>query len=289
MPYILLIISLFLAVSRNIVTKRAGKHFFGFSALINLNIIVCAMALPCFMLFGIDTAHFGDIKFVILALLFALFLLGGAVSQILALKYAPAATVSLVYCSGFILTTLFSVLIYREQISVYRIILICFVSILIAAILLARGKGSQRTSLRFLLFAIPAMLCSGSLGIVQKEFTKSYGESYSSSYLFLAFFMIFVCCIILRIIYKGGEIKALPSRGFILPAIIYSVCFIATNKLNLYLIEAVPASVFFPVMNSGAIALTAVFSAIILKEKLGALKLTLISLVIISICIIPFI
>ncbi len=289
MIYFLLFVSLLAAVARNSVSKAAGIKFSGLSALINLNILLCAMALPTFLIFGIDTAHFSDKNFIFLSALFALFTLIGSVFQIIAIKYAPLPIVSLVYCSGFVISTFYSAIAFDEKISPLRAVLIILLLFSLAFIFIKRGNPKGSIKPIFLLFAIPAMLSSGFLGVTQKIFTMNYGNESNNSFLFCGFGLIFFAMLILRAAYKPQEIAKFKSTKFIIPAIVFSIALITTNKLNLYLIELLPGTVFFPFMNAGAIALNAIISAIIFKEKLSKTQYASCALAIIVICIIPFV
>ena len=49
---------------------------------------------------------------------------------------------------------------------------------------------------------------------------------------------------------------------------VLAAAMVTVNKLNLYLSGALPGAVFFPCINGGNMALTAVAAAIVFREKL---------------------
>ena len=268
MEYFVLVIALFVAVSKSLCSKAGGKNLSGLSNLFNLNILIGALALIVYSLFGISFDEMSDPVYILFGILYAIFAAGSAMFHIMAMRYAPVALCSLVFCAGFIITTVYCAIFFNEPISLIKGIgMLILIASIIAVVYRKQEKGA--TNYKFLFFSIPAMLCSGFLGITQKEFAMRFGNDGVNSYLFLSFGMILLIFFIARLCYKPGEIKKIATLPFFIPGIIYSAIFVTTNKLNLYLATVIDGVILFPFLNGGAIALTAILSYIFFKEKLN--------------------
>lgn len=269
MEYVILVIALFVAVGKNIISKAGGDQLSGLSNLFNLNIVIGALALIVYALFGISFEQMSDPTYIMFGIFYAIFAAGSVMFNIVAMKYAPVALCSLVFCAGFIITTLYCAIFLGEDISVIKAIGMVILIASIVSVVYRKSDTDKKTNYKFLLFSIPAMLSSGFLGITQKEFAIRYGNDGINSYLFLSFGLILLIFLIARLSYKPREIKRIATPKFIIPAIIYAAIFAATNKINLYLATAIDGVILFPFLNGGAIALTAILSYIIFKEKLN--------------------
>lgn len=269
MKYFILILSLFLSVGKNITSKSAGEKLSTFSGLLNLNLITGALALIVYSIFGISFNGFSDPVYLLLCTLYAFFAVMSTILNITAMKYGPIAFCSLIYCAGFIITTLYCAIAFDEPITLLSGSGMVLLVLAIAAVVYRKGDPEKKTSYKFLFFSIPAMVCSGSLGIVQKLFAFKYGDVEINSYLFLSFGLVFAISLIIRLFYKPADILAIKCKGFIIPAAAYSVIYVALNKMNLYLTGVIDGVVLFPFLNGGAIALTAIASFIIFKERLN--------------------
>ncbi len=269
MKYFLLILSLFLSVGKNVTSKSAGARLSTFSSLLNLNLITGVLALIVYSLFGISLDGFSDPIYLLLGTLYALFAVVSTILNIIAMKYGPIAFCSLIYCSGFIITTVYCAIAFDEPITLLSGSGMVLLVLAIAAVVYRKGDPEKNTSYKFLFFSIPAMICSGALGIVQKLFAFKYGDGEINSYLFLSFGLVFVISLIIRLFYKPGDLSGIKGKDFIIPATAYSLIYVTLNKMNLYLSGVIDGVVLFPFLNGGAIALTAIASFLIFKEKLN--------------------
>ena len=269
MEYLLLILSLFLAVGKNVCSKAGGESLKGVSSLINLNILTGSLALIVYALFGVSFELLSDPYYILLGILYATFASAATMLNITAMQYGHVAFCSLVFCAGFIITTLYCAIFFHEPITLLSGFGMILLIVSIVAVVYRKPNATQKTSYKFLFFSIPAMICSGSLGIVQKIFVRKYGESEINSYLFISFALILLIAILLRLFNNPRDITRFKSSNFLVPAVIYSAVYVAINKLNLYLAGVIDGVVLFPFMNGGVIAVTAIASYFIFKEKLN--------------------
>ena len=269
MEYLLLILSLFLAVGKNVSSKAGGKNLAGISSLLNLNIMTGALALIVYALFGISFELLSDPIYILLGVLYAALASGATMLNITAMRYGHVAFCSLVFCAGFIITTVYCAIFFKEPISILSAVGMALLIVSIVAVVYRKPDSQEKSSYKFLFFSIPAMICSGALGIVQKIFIHKYGDGQINSYLFISFALITIISLVMRAFYKPSDISSFKSSAFLIPAAAYSCTFVAINKLNLYLTGVIDGVILFPFMNGGVIALTAIVSFFLFKEKLN--------------------
>ena len=114
--------------------------------------------------------------------------------------------------------------------------------------------------------------------IIPTVFTAiCYSESFS------AFRIIGIATMLLSVVMisvKGEEntkgSKSAPtqkySKKFYLLALLLSLSVVIANKLNMFLVGALPGLIFFPVINGGTIMFSAIVSKYLFKEKLSVLS-----------------
>lgn len=282
MNYLLLIITLILGTSKNLISKGGGAPFSGREALLNINIITAIAALIIFGAGGVDLSGAG-IAFIIITVLFGVFIMLSQMLYISALKKEQVSVCSLIYSCGFIIPTFFGALYYGEKILIFDII---GVAIMIAAVYFVSGFEKGHKVSKYLLMAFGAMLSSGLVGVSQKICIKTYGSGSVNSCLFVAFAVMLAISIVLKLASK--EKAPNMQRKTAVLMLLFAVAVVFQNKLNLFLSGEFPSMLFFPTVNGGCIALTSIFAWILFKEKLTkkqvlGVVLSLVSIFLISI------
>lgn len=282
MNYILLIITLILGTSKNLISKGGGEPFSGKDALLNINVITAALALIIFGAGGIDLSDVSA-SFLIITVLFGVFIMLSQMLYISALKKEQVSVCSLIYSCGFIIPTFFGALYYDEKILIFDII---GVIIMLAAVYLVSGYEKKHKVSKYLIMAFGAMFSAGMVGVFQKVCIKTFGSGRVNDCLFVAFAAMLVISAVMKILSK--EKVAGPSVKIASLMVLFGICVVVQNKLNLFLSGEFPSMLFFPTVNGGCIAATAVFAWIMFKEKLtqkqvAGVVLSLISIFLISI------
>lgn len=271
--YILLFISLLFGVTKNIVSKSGGKAFSGLSGIMTVNTATAILALVVYSVSGLSFLHSGEPAFIVFALFYGMFTLGSQSLYILAVKDGSVSVCSLIYASCFMIPTVFSALYFDESFSALRVvgILLILASILSVSYKgggIEKGKGGT-------VFAILAMLCAGSVGIIQKLFGSIYGTVSINEFLFLSFlFMLIISAtglLVSRLLKKDGEGKERYKKGGAVALLALSASVVFANKLNIILAAAIPGLIFFPVINGGTIIASTILSRYIFKERLSTL------------------
>ncbi len=109
------------------------------------------------------------------------------------------------------------------------------------------------------------MLSAGAVGVLQKLFRTAHPGAGMDEFLFAAFAAMLLIALALYPAFRdsGERVKGAPLMTLLLAAAMVTV-----NKLNLYLSGALPGAVFFPCINGGNMALTAVAAHFIFGERL---------------------
>lgn len=276
--YILLLVSLALGTGKNLFSKWGEKSFGSLGGLMSVNMLTSLLAVVVFALGGIRFSAV-DGAFVLLALVYGALTLGSQSFYITAVKGGSVAVCSLIYASCFVIPTVYSVIRSHEAVSVTKAagILLMIVSVVLVSL---RGKNvtaptePTKKGGSHIGLALLAMLCAGSVGIIQKVFGVRYPADTLSTFLLLAFaaMLLFsgigkgIICLSCR---QTGAAKIRYDRSFLLPAVLLAVCVVFANRLNLLLVSALPGIVFFPLINGGTIMLSAIGSGVFFHEKIS--------------------
>ena len=273
--YILLLISLALGTGKNLFSKWGEKSFGSLSGPMSVNILTSLLAV---LVFAVSGAHLSaaDPLFLVLALLYGALTLGSQSFYITAVKGGSVAICSLIYAASFILPTIYSVIRTHESVPLTKAggILLMMLAVVLVSLKqksgtdIAAQKGGSRIWLAFL-----AMLCAGSVGIIQKVFGGRYPSEMLNTFLLMAFLSMLVFSLLGKLAAalcarKTDAPRLRYDRHFLLPAILLALCVVFANRLNLLLVAALPGIVFFPLINGGTIMLSAVGSGVFFHEKI---------------------
>ena len=279
MPYVLLCISLTLGVGKNLLSAVGKEKFQGLKNLLFLNVVTALAGFIVFSISGIRFSLMQGWQFFTLSALYALFTVLSQTFFVMAVKSGETSVCSMIYSSGFLIPTLFSIFYFHENASVWKIvgIILLFISVFVISVPLGKKSGEKKR--KYLPLAFAAMLCSGGVGVLQKLFADVCNVKAQNEFLLFAFFLILIFSLASRLMLQkrtatapvsaNSQDAATPEKKYIfwLLATAFALCIALTNKFNLYLGGAIDGVIFFPVYNGGCIVFTGIFSALLLKEK----------------------
>lgn len=276
MYYWLLALTTFCSAGKAIICKKLGTNegsshnVFAWNSAIYLIASLMAV-LALYPNFG-DLFHVSPFS-LILAAVFAAFLLFTQVTEIFAMAHGSISMTILIYSGGFLIPIAYSCLLLpageKETVS-----LLCGVGIVLMSVamtLIIRPRKEGGVSPRWVLMSFLAMFGSGMVAVTQKIHQKADHAAYADEIrsfvalgLLFAAVLSFIIAIITR---KKGVTPAPLSRrdvGFILFS---GACIGLLNMLNLLLAGKLPSAVHFPVYNIGSMLISALFGMLVLKEK----------------------
>ncbi len=246
--------TMFNDVSKRLLKDNSDRFFY--------NGILYAVCLVLFTIFAIIAQSFSLFS-VLLGFVFGLFTSLANYFKLSALNKGPMHITVLITSSSMIISALSGALFFGEPFSVGKAIATL---VLIGFIYISLGR-SESTEIKkgWGFTCIAAFLLQGVIGILQKAHQNSQykGEIFlflASAFLFSFFF---------SAILSGGVKKerAFGKKQYIF-AIICGLCSFLMNFLNLKLSGILPSQIFFPLVNGGAIVITALVSVFFFKEKL---------------------
>ena len=274
MAYFLLAVSLGLSVLKNLLSKGGRDVFRGGRNLMLSNVMTGAVAMIVFAIAGVDFSAFRDPLFVTLAFLYGLATVGSQSLYIMAVRNGSLSICSLIYSASFLIPTVFSAVVYREPMTWNKVVgMLCM---LLAILLVSgKGKGPEKMGRLSWILVFLSMLCSGSVGVLQRVVGHRWNGENQTGYLCGAFVCLFILSGIGPVLFrKRGERIEYSKRRFLLFGGAMAVCVTFANRLNTYLGGgALPGMVFFPVLNGGCILLSALASRVLFRERLSLRQL----------------
>ena len=292
MEYALLLCSVLCAGLKSVFSKKSNdcldenNNIYTFNLFLFLTGGIIFLALGWQEIFPLRT------EMVIMAVLYAFFTLSSQILLMQATKHGDVALTSMFYSSGFLVPIIFSAIVYNEKILLrqYFGIAILLISFAIGVKIRGRnhtenaileGKKQNYVSLKWLIFAVSAMLAAGCVAVIQKAFRMSAHKDRMYGFLVIAFALMVLAMLIIM-----PKKRSKPKKGFYQTAILIGLCMAGANILNLYLSGVLLSVIVFSVLNGGAIVSSAVFARILVKEKLSVRKKIGVALAICSILLI---
>ena len=286
MDYLLLAISVFTGSFKSIVNKRVKRGAVGMGKTMQVNALSFGVAFAVVFLFAVLSPNFNFSTPLLLAFFNALFILLSQVCLMKAVDTGSVTVSSLFYSCGFIIPTVWGALYYFEPVHYLQIIGI--IIIIVSFIFSVEKEKGKKFNFKWLIYALGGTVFSGALGIVQKLFAHNYSNDYSlDTFLSISFLMIIGISLIVWGVYailsatkshahvpvKERAItkidKPLIGKRTFMFTLILGLILGFHNKICTYLSGVLPSALYFPVVNGGVIVMTAVISAILLREKLS--------------------
>ncbi len=273
MNYFLLSVSVLLGTGKNMVSKYTGNKFSGLPNLLKNNIVTAMLAIIVFSIQGFRFSFLKNPVAIILSVLYGIFIMLSQIFLIKAVEYSATGICSLIYSMGFIIPTLFSVIVLSEPLGILKIIGLLL--IILSFIFVANVKSSNTKKLYF---AFLAMVTSGIIGIIQKLIAFVPEKYKISEYLTVAFLVMLICSIVGYYLTKKKSNKKEISKEFLITAVLMGICVAFPNFINTRLAGKMPGIVFFTCVNGGTIILSCIASLFLFREKLKPMQLFGISL-----------
>lgn len=287
MPYFLLCVSVALGAAKSVLSRSASFGN-GFYAVFKSDAILFAVAFVTVLAFAV--AGYGGSAYtpVWLAFVYAVCMLGAQISLAAAVKLGSVSVSSMFYSCGFVIPTLWSCLRYGEGVNAFHILGI--LTVLASFAVGVKAEKNKKFDFKWFAAALGGTVFSGFVGVVQKVFAVGYPHASIDVFLCTAFIFAVGMSVLMLGAARLAERRARSSEpettaerarvraGLIVQTLALGAVMGFLNKLNTYLSGVLPGAVMFPVSNCGVIALAAVLSAAVFKEKLSARQIAAIVL-----------
>jgi len=278
MKYLLLVLATIAASAKAIICKKIGHDSSNVRSVLFLNANIFAVAAITILICNLNKINtFIRISYfsLLLAIVFAVFLLFTQITQVFAMSYGFASLSSLIYSCGFLLPIFFSAIFLNEKISVYQILGIAILITSLVIVLPPEKNG--KFSFVWFSFAIMSMIGSGTNAIIQKIHQNSEFKNELVPFIFLAMIFASLLSLLASLVIKSkgpAVSKTLYSvKSAVILMISGGIVVGGMNVANLMLAGRVPAVIQFPVYNICSMILTALAGRLFFKEKIGKRKL----------------
>lgn len=267
MVYLEFVVSLFLGISKNLVSKAGNKEFSGIGRLMSVNIITALVAVGIFSFQGFSFEVMTDFRFVVMSIFYGLSAMAAQTFFIVGVKKGPVSVCSMIYAYCFVIPTIIIAMYFHEEIKPTWIVgmVLMIVSVFFV---MKKGTDTKTSKKAYLLFAILAMCFAGAMGLLQKFFGHFYSKDMYDEFLVLSFLFVLVFSIGAKFLFHHTkeEKQKLNVRFYVL-GILLALSNVIANKLNLHLIAVLPSVFFLPTINGATILFSAVFSHIFFKDR----------------------
>ena len=280
--HILLFLSVSLETGKNAAFECFGKKKESGGVDLDLfNTITYISAVPVLLLFFIfGKSHTCSLFTLVTAVGFASVNILAQLCYIKAISRGSMTCTTLISCCGFLISTVFSVVCYSENVRLIQIILL---PLLILSLALTMDLKRGNVDPEWILYAFGSMLFTGLIGVMQKIHQESaHGDEMS---LFLLISFVIMAAISGMLLTRAKRMTRGSSDPAMPLAIFSGAALGMIHSLNLYLSGVLPSIVFFPVVNSGLILMTVAVSVVVFHEKLKSKQLVGLIMVVIIICV----
>lgn len=267
MPYIYLILSVFLIASNSILGTFYNKKNVGKNSTAIYNLLLVFGALISWALISLTSFEF-HAETLWFSLFFGVSYLLCNLSMILALKNGPVSLTSLFLQLSLIGVTIWGFIFWNEKINLTVIIGLIVAVISITFCLYQKNDSSEnKLNAKWLFFACALFLSNGACTVIQKTQIRVYGENYGN--MLMLFAMLFACvfCLIHFLLSNKKDAKVIIKRTGYIPLI----AGFFNGMLNLFVIlmaTKLPSSVVYPIISVGGLCISIFASVVIFKEKL---------------------
>lgn len=269
MPYVYLILSVFLSATSSIFGKMFNKSCEGTKAsgsFYNLFLLTSAF-------FGWGVLFVTDPSFDLGVLTYSL-LFGGLyticmIGNIQALKHGPAPLTALFLGMSLIVTTIWGFIFWDAPITILVVIgLILIVISLYFCLCVGNKKEETRISWKWLFFATMAFFGNAGCSIVQRIQQMEYHGEHGNMMMFFAMGMATVMCLILYLRSDKSDSRILLKRGWF-PPVCAGICNVILNFFVMKMATTdLSPSLIYPVIGVGNLMVVIVFSLLLFREKM---------------------
>ena len=269
MDYILIILTVLSLSLQGVLSKSYSKSTLNRGAILFNACSSLASALFFYASGGFRFEYNSMVIF--LALIFGVFFGTTTLTNFKALQTGPLALTTLVTSYSLLLATLYGIFWKGEEVGKLTIIGIVFLAISLFLIAMKEKdeKETKKISLKWVIFAVTALLTNGICTILQREQQIAFDGKYKSEFMMVALVGIFIAFMIIAFFKEREDIKPCLKKGTL------SMLFkgVLNGSANLFVMilaaKRVPSSLMYPLISGGSIILTWLMSRFFYKENLN--------------------
>ena len=268
MTYLLLALAVTTITAQDVFKKKynqRGKDYtFLFTAIVSLFAMLLFVA--------INRDFYYSPQLLIPSAGFALSYAAATFFTVQAIRCGSLAKTCLVVSFSLLIPCFYGLLKLDEDISVTLVAGILFLILSLVFINYEKGTSQQKTPARWYLFAFLAFLGNGMCSTVQKAKQVQFGDQGNNLFMIAALGMVALIMLILSLCAKSERITDRKELQHV--ALWAMLCGISNGLTNLLVLllnsRNVPASMLFPVISSGSLVLSFLYSVLVIREKFSS-------------------
>ena len=272
MPYIYLIVSVFMSASTTVFGKLFNKKApmaTDSSAFYNFLQLASAF-LAWGILFSLDFSF--EVSVLWYSLLFGLCYTICMVGVIYALKYGPAVLTTLFISLSLIVTVIWGFVFWDVALNILVVIGLVLVVAAIFLCLNTDNKEKKSFSWKWLFFALMASLGNAGCAIVQRTQQVRFNGMHGNMMMFFAVGISFLTCLILYLRSNKKDSVILIKRTGWIP-VVAGLCNVMLNLFIMLLATTtLSPSLIYPVIGVGALMVVTLISLFYFKEKMTKMQ-----------------
>ena len=268
MTYLLLTLTVLTLTAQNVFKKKYNQKGKDFTFL-----FTCVVAFFAMLLFVCINLIQGDYHYSAILLIpsagFAISYAAATFFTVQAIRCGSLAKTCLIASLSLLIPCLYGILLLSEPISPT---LIAGMALLIVSLILInyeKGEAEKKTPAKWYLYVFLAFLGNGLCSTVQKAKQFHLGDEGNNLFMIVALGMVAAIMLILSRCSKNEKITQTEDLRHV--AFWAMLCGLANGLTNLLVIllnsRHIPASVLFPVISSGSLVLSFLYSILIIREK----------------------
>ena len=274
--WLYLILSVFLSMGRNIMSKKTANDANEKSQFFLTQTVLFFSSALLLLVFNIKNLATVSAVTLIYGIIYGVLLILSQWMLTIALKYGGTSVCTVIYSLGFILPTISGALFWNETFTFINIVGV-FIAIVVILLTAKKNEKESKSPKSFVPFIVIAMISSGGLGIMQKVQQSTDAADEKGVFLFVAFTFAFCSSLVAFLVCRDG---LMHGRAKVLYPAITGICFGGANLCNTILAGRMKSAVFFPVQNVSTILLSTLFGVVIFKEKITSKTVAIIILTI---------
>jgi len=272
MYYLFLLLIVFFISLQNVCAKEYNKK--GGALMFSAITVFFAVVVFVFSFFASSDGGFHlTSETLYYAVLFAVSYGSATIGTIFAIRYGSLSLTSLLSSFSLLIPTFYGILVLKESAGAFLYLGLVF---LLTSLVLVNLNGREsrqknpasKSTLKWVFFVLLAFIGNGTCTVVQKMQQINQAGMYKNEFMIVALSIVCAVTLVMSLILEKDFLKSLKS------GIIYGgVRGLANGIVNLLVISlalTMPASVMFPVISGGGIALTSFISMTFYREKLSA-------------------
>lgn len=182
------------------------------------------------------------------------------------LACGPFSLSAMLSSMGLLVTVVMNLLLWHESLTALRVAGVA--CMLVVIVMTGLGRRQGKLSLRWFLLSLGAMVTNGLCGVTQKAYQMLESAPNSSAFNFWSFLFAGLIYLCVSLACRAEPLPAPSKRPYALCTLSVGVTTVVANLFMLRSLNDIPSVVAYPVMQGSLVALIALCSLLLYREKL---------------------